>query len=189
MIVDKHEFKILQKEGGGITGTDFLCVAKFMSGPIDLPLNSVGNISVKSNGVFFDVLMGKKAFIPMENIGSVNVLGNNIEFEIDQSGNSITLIFNVNKEKDLNKLCDAIIARKGSLSVINASPSVEDDEVRCPKCSSTQLNVQKKGFGVGKAAVGGVLAGPLGLLAGGIGKNKLDLICLKCGHKFKPGAK
>lgn len=57
----------------------------------------------------------------------------------------------------------------------------------CPKCYSTALSANKKGFGIGKAAVGVALTGGIGLLAGGIGANKVELTCMKCGHKFKPG--
>lgn len=57
----------------------------------------------------------------------------------------------------------------------------------CPKCGSTSLSVNKKGFSLGKAAVGGFVAGPVGLVGGTFGANKLIVTCLNCGHKFKPG--
>lgn len=56
----------------------------------------------------------------------------------------------------------------------------------CPKCLSTSLSANKKGFGLGKAVVGGALLGPVGLLGGAIGKNKMEVYCMKCGHKFRP---
>lgn len=61
------------------------------------------------------------------------------------------------------------------------------DEVRCPKCKSTQLSANKKGFGLGKAAVGAVIAGPVGLLGGFVGSGKVKVTCLKCGHTFNVG--
>lgn len=39
-------------------------------------------------------------------------------------------------------------------------------ELKCPKCKSTNLTANTKGFGLGKAAVGGILLGPVGLLGG-----------------------
>ncbi len=57
----------------------------------------------------------------------------------------------------------------------------------CPKCLSTSLTAQKKGFGFGKAAAGAVTVGGLGLLVGGIGSKKIEVTCLKCGHKFTSG--
>jgi len=50
----------------------------------------------------------------------------------------------------------------------------------CPKCGSTSLSVNKKGY----SFVKGVLITPLG---GTIGMNKLKVTCLNCGHTFKPG--
>lgn len=60
-------------------------------------------------------------------------------------------------------------------------------EIRCPKCNSNQLTANKKGFSGGKALVGGVLTGGVGLLAGTIGSNKITITCLACGKQFKPG--
>jgi len=59
--------------------------------------------------------------------------------------------------------------------------------IYCPKCLSTQLSVNQKGFSAGNAFAGGLLLGPLGLLAGASGSKKVRITCLKCGHKFYPG--
>lgn len=59
----------------------------------------------------------------------------------------------------------------------------------CPKCGSTSLSANKKGFSLGKAAAGAFVAGPVGLVGGTLGANKLEVTCLNCGHKFKPGQK
>lgn len=60
-------------------------------------------------------------------------------------------------------------------------------EIKCSKCGSTQLNTNNKGFGLGKAAAGAILLGPVGLLGGVWGSNQIMLTCLKCGHRWKPG--
>lgn len=64
---------------------------------------------------------------------------------------------------------------------------VANGAAKCPKCGSTQLTANKKGFGLGKAAVGGLLLGPVGLLGGLIGGGKVMITCLNCGHEWKPG--
>lgn len=56
----------------------------------------------------------------------------------------------------------------------------EQGEVYCPKCLSTKLTSNKKGYDIKK----GILLGGVG---GFIGKNKIEITCLKCGNKFKPG--
>lgn len=63
-----------------------------------------------------------------------------------------------------------------------------DDAVHCPKCGSSQLTANKKGFSLGKAVAGGVLLVPIaGVATGMIGKNKIIITCLNCGKQFKPG--
>lgn len=61
---------------------------------------------------------------------------------------------------------------------------------KCPMCGEILLwkkvDTQKKGFSVGKAAIGGILLGPVGLLGGALGKKKSFYVCGKCGfqHEF-----
>jgi len=60
-------------------------------------------------------------------------------------------------------------------------------EIACPKCGSTQITANKKGFSGVKAVGGAILIGGAGLLAGTLGSNKVVITCLACGKKFKPG--
>jgi len=62
-----------------------------------------------------------------------------------------------------------------------------EDQIHCPKCGSTQITANKKGFSGGKAVAGVVLTGGIGLLAGTIGSKKIIITCLSCGNHFKPG--
>ena len=62
-----------------------------------------------------------------------------------------------------------------------------DNEVKCPKCGSSQITADKKGYGLGKAVGGGLLLGPIGLLGGLIGSKKVMVTCLKCGQQWEAG--
>ncbi|CAH2713042.1 hypothetical protein BACCIP111895_00175 [Neobacillus rhizosphaerae] len=60
------------------------------------------------------------------------------------------------------------------------------DDIICPRCHSSNVRTGKKGFGLGKAAIGGLILGPVGLLGGFVGKNQLKLTCNNCGSTWSP---
>ena len=60
-------------------------------------------------------------------------------------------------------------------------------EIKCPKCGSTQLSANQKGFSGKQAIAGAVLTGGIGILAGTIGSKKINITCLSCGKQFQPG--
>lgn len=51
-----------------------------------------------------------------------------------------------------------------------------------------EIDTQKKGFSVGKAALGGILLGPVGLIGGALGKKKVWYACGKCGFQHEYNA-
>lgn len=73
--------------------------------------------------------------------------------------------------------------------------------VRCPKCGSTSISSNKKGYGIVKGGLGAITAvalapvtggaslaaGAIGAGAGNIGAKKVICTCMNCGHKFKAG--
>ncbi len=56
---------------------------------------------------------------------------------------------------------------------------------KCPRCGSTSLAGNKKGYGIGKGLIGAAVLGPFGLVAGNLGAKKVIVTCMKCGKKFK----
>jgi predicted RNA-binding Zn-ribbon protein involved in translation (DUF1610 family) len=60
-------------------------------------------------------------------------------------------------------------------------------QIACPKCGSTQIAANKKGFQLTRAAGAAYLFGPLGVFAGLIGSNTVVVTCLKCGNQWEPG--
>ncbi|MBZ4664472.1 MAG: hypothetical protein JG776_2190 [Caloramator sp.] len=69
----------------------------------------------------------------------------------------------------------------------NIATSSNNIILKCPRCGSTQIAAGNKGFGLGKAAAGGLLLGPVGLLGGLIGSRKVIITCLMCGKKWEAG--
>lgn len=55
----------------------------------------------------------------------------------------------------------------------------------CPKCHIGYLQAVSErtgGFSGGKAAIGAVIAGPIGLAAGALGRKKTTYQCNRCGY-------
>ncbi|MFA9376204.1 MAG: hypothetical protein ACERKZ_05545 [Lachnotalea sp.] len=69
------------------------------------------------------------------------------------------------------------MAKKGKINK-------ETGQLACPKCGCTSLSDQKKGYGIGKGVVGAAVLGPIGLIAGNIGKQKIVVKCMHCGNKW-----
>ncbi len=63
---------------------------------------------------------------------------------------------------------------------------------KCPICGEVlmwkKVDTQNKGFSLGKAALGGFLLGPVGLLGGALGKKKVWYACGKCGFQHEYNA-
>ena len=62
-----------------------------------------------------------------------------------------------------------------------------DPTPRCPRCGSTSISANKKGYGIGKGVVGAAVAGPLGLVLGNAGAKKVRITCLACGYQWIAG--
>ncbi len=61
----------------------------------------------------------------------------------------------------------------------------EPSDIQCPRCRSTQLVAQNKGFSYGQAAVGSVFGTRAAIAAGMAGSDEIILTCLQCNYRWE----
>lgn len=128
---------------------------------------------------------------------------------ITANGKSYNVMFFFNNNKKIAELCGYFSALSNNTFIpmeVTTSTSSQTGETQheektlskrqrikenkkngiacCPKCGSTSLTANKKGFGVGKAVIGTAVAGPIGLVAGNKGEKKVRITCLNCGNQW-----
>lgn len=79
-----------------------------------------------------------------------------------------------------DELKEAVKKRKAEIA-----DAKQAEGMRCPNCQSKNIEIHQKGFSAGKALVGGLLTGGIGLVAGFHGRKQLIAHCLNCGHDWK----
>lgn len=142
---------------------------------------------LKFNEVLHKYLGNKVGQFNYDNKSSLG--GTNQEKILDKKSNKERVI----KEKQERKAEMERLRNAGRTVSPYKQPSnqpVQDNNIaRCPKCGSTSLSANKKGFSLAKGAVGVATVGVYGAVAAGLGKNKVLVTCLKCGHQWKAGKK
>lgn len=109
-----------------------------------------------------------------------NAFESKTTFDVETAINRRSEIGDINWVKEKNAEMSSVAARIASNKEMDTIP-------KCPKCGSKSISADKKGFSTGKAAAGAILVGPIGLAAGGIGANKVQITCLNCGHHWIAG--
>lgn len=98
---------------------------------------------------------------------------------------------NANKPTLKSMLIDAAneAGEKGMEKANRKNELEKSGQVYCPKCLSTSISANQKGFGFVRGAIGASIGLDVGLIAGGIGSKKVICTCLKCGHQWTAGKK
>lgn len=108
-------------------------------------------------------------------------------FRILFDANYINNYKTMNFKEDMKESIKEELTRREGKREMKYNPKREEQRVCCPKCGSTSLSANKKGFGLLKGAAGVLTFGAYGVVTAGIGKNKIIITCLACGKQFKPG--
>ena len=124
------------------------------------------------------------------------------EFErIMSSSPEVTIKANNNTNLKLQKEEEKLKRQADVERLRNAGRTVPPSEQRsyksdndskvasCPKCRSTSITANKKGFSAVKGVLGLAVSPLAGAIAGGAGRNKVMCTCLKCGYQWKAGKK
>lgn len=95
--------------------------------------------------------------------------------------------FELLNTQSLNKQPKALSQPVVHQTNVVVQPVIQHEiSISCPKCGSTQITSNKKGFNIGQALVGGLVTGGVGLIAGLWGSNEIRLNCLRCGNRWEP---
>ena len=72
-----------------------------------------------------------------------------------------------------------------------AAPKDDNNAPRacCPRCGSTDIEVVRKVYDPGCGCLGFLLWGWIGLLLGLLGNNDVEIVCLHCGCRWRPGTR
>lgn len=89
---------------------------------------------------------------------------------------------------NIERLRDAGKNAEKGLPDSSGAHDASTSAVRCSRCGSEQVTGARKGYGAGKGIVGLLIAGPVGLLAGLLGRKTLIVSCLSCGHAWRAGS-
>lgn len=124
--------------------------------------------------------------------GSLTVrwLGNQyLPLPVNENRVDITSVYFRNKDtREFYRLYNFLktVAERNHIETIsfaNRQAQLESQGILyCPRCLSTQISVQKKGFNMVRGVSGNNLVPGLGMLAGTVGANKLVRSCPYCGH-------
>jgi len=85
--------------------------------------------------------------------------------------------------KELKKEKQARLAEEEKLK--KAAELELNSTAKCPLCGSTSLSYSTKKLSIGRAIVGGAIAGETGAILGGLSGKQGYLVCMNCGHKWK----
>lgn len=106
-----------------------------------------------------------------------------------------------NQEIQISQMQELGRLQEQQIAELKTANSLRQEQMnamlKCPKCGSTSITGQKKGYGVVKGGLGaaalGTMTGGVGVIvglgAGNIGRNKVKCTCMNCGYKFKAGKK
>lgn len=113
------------------------------------------------------------------------------EFNYDKEAMFEAKFMRERKKIEIEKMLESNKEKEAEMEERNEYLAQKDTTIaQCPKCGSTSLSADKKGFSITKAIVGTLLVDPLiGVVAGNAGKNKVIVTCLKCGHQWQAGNK
>lgn len=189
-----------------IVSANEIIIKKTIGKDIEIPLKNVNDISYtegmsnKAGFLYIYFINGneevKREEIPFNYVyndiveevvrGILNHLKNPDEVLVIEQKEKVGLFKQVNKEAKKQSIEKAEQKKEEKERLLKLQ---KEGIPYCPKCHSTSLTTTNKKLSVGRAAVGGALLGGTGAILGGLTSKKVELLCMNCGHKFKPGKK
>ena len=189
-----------------IVNTNGIIINKTIGKDLEIPLSSINDISYiegvsNKAGFLYINFINNNGEIKKEDIvfnyvyndiveevvrGILNYLQNPSEPLIINQKEKVGFFNQVNKEAKKQVLTKTEQQKEEKERLLKLQ---KEGIPYCPKCKSTSLTTTNKKLSVGRAVVGGALLGGTGAVLGGLTSKKVELLCMNCGNKFKPGKK
>lgn len=110
----------------------------------------------------------------LESVSVIKVFGRQLGEELPTWSQELDIEEMIENLKDLAELEEDVPLEQPQSSGI-----------QCPRCRSTQLVVQQKGFSYGQAAVGSLFGTGAALTAGMAGSDEIIFTCLQCNYRWE----
>ena len=112
------------------------------------------------------------------------------EFNYDKEAMFEAKFVRERKKIEIEKMLEINKEKEAEMEERNEYLAQKDTTIaHCPKCGSTSLTANKKGFSATTGVIGLAVSPLAGAVVGGAGRNKVIVTCLKCGHQWKAGKK
>jgi len=138
MIIEKVEFKQLLKAGGNAF-SGIQSMGKLEYGYSELKVGTSLNLYIKNNGIFADIILGKKIYISFESIKDVEVSNDKLIISVIENEEQKKVVFKIQNLRIIDKIYNTI-RQNANIEY----KEIENDQLPIAKISSEPVQIVLK---------------------------------------------